>query len=102
MSSLLTTPKEFNTIIRGHWSIENNLNWCLDIVFKEDLSTKQAGNATENFSMISKVGLAILKKHTSIKNSLKRKRAKTECGIMNISKPYWAKKFKWVYPDIQV
>jgi predicted transposase YbfD/YdcC len=76
IASLLTTPKDFNKIIRGHWAIENNLHWCLDVVFKEDYSTKQAGNAAENFSMINKASLSILKNDTSTKSSLKRKRLK--------------------------
>ncbi len=76
ISSLLTTPEHFNQIIRGHWSIENNLHWCLDVVFKEDYSTKQAGNASENFSMINKAALSILKNDKTNKSSLKRKRLK--------------------------
>ena len=76
ISSLLTTAEHFNQIIRGHWSIENNLHWCLDVVFKEDLSTKQAGNAAENFSMVNKAALSILKNDTTKKSSLKRKRLK--------------------------
>jgi predicted transposase YbfD/YdcC len=81
ISSLLTTPEQFNQIIRGHWGIENNLHWCLDVVFKEDYSTKQAGNAAENFSMITKAALSILKNDKTSKSSLKRKRLK--CGWSN-------------------
>ena len=76
ITSLLTTPSHLNKIVRGHWGIENKLHWCLDVVFKEDLSTKQAGNAAENFSMVNKVCLSILKNDTSKKSSLKRKRLK--------------------------
>ena len=76
IASQLATPSYFNKIIRGHWSIENSLHWCLDVVFREDLSTKQAGNAAENFSMINKACLSILKNDTSKKTSLKRKRLK--------------------------
>lgn len=76
ISSIVKTPTEFNEIIRGHWGIENNLHWCLDVVFKEDLSTKQAGNAAENFSMINKAALSILKNDVKTKSSLKRKRLK--------------------------
>lgn len=76
ISSLSKTPAVFNEIIREHWGIENNLHWCLDVVFKEDLSTKQAGNAAENFSMINKAALSILKNDTKTKSSLKRKRLK--------------------------
>ena len=81
ISSLLATPEQFNQIVRGHWDIENSLHWCLDVVFKEDYSTKQAGNAAESFSMISKAALSILKNDKTSKSSLKRKRLK--CGWSN-------------------
>lgn len=74
ISSLSTTAKHFNEIIRGHWGIENKLHWCLDVVFKEDYSTKQAGNAAENFSLITKIALNLLKNENSKKRSLKNKR----------------------------
>ena len=69
-----TTPKYFNEIIRGHWGIENKLHRCLDVMFKEDYSTKQAGNAAENFSFITKIALNLLKNENSRKRSLKNKR----------------------------
>ena len=78
ISSLQSTPEQFNELIRSHWTIENNLHWCLDVVFKEDGSTKEAGNAAENFSMINKAALSILKNHKPSKTSLKRKRLKCE------------------------
>ena len=74
LSSLLVTPKEFNDIIRGHWGIENKLHWCLDVTFKEDYSTKQAGNAAENFSIMTKIALNLLRNENSKKRSLKNKR----------------------------
>ena len=45
-------------------------------MFKEDYSTKQAGIAAENFSMINKAALSILKNDKTNKCSLKRKRLK--------------------------
>lgn len=74
ISSLLATPEQFNQIVRGHWDIENSLHWCLDVVFKEDYSTKQAGNAAENFSVITKIALNLLKNENSKKRSIKNKR----------------------------
>ena len=32
----LTDIKEFAYAVRKHWSIENQLHWCLDVIFKED------------------------------------------------------------------
>jgi predicted transposase YbfD/YdcC len=64
----------FIEIIRGHWGIENKLHCCLDVVFKEDYSTKQAGNATENFNIITKIAINLLKNENSKKRSIKNKR----------------------------
>lgn len=74
ISSLHTSAEHFNGIIRQHWSIENKLHWSLDVIFKEDLSTKQAGNAAENFSVITKIALNLLKHNTLKKTSIKKKR----------------------------
>ncbi len=74
IASLLSSPIHFNQIIRQHWSIENKLHWSLDVTFKEDLSTKQAGNAAENFSIITKIAINLLKNNTDKKRSIKKKR----------------------------
>jgi len=74
ISSLNTTPKHLNEVIRSHWGIENKLHWSLDVTFKEDYSTKQAGNAAQNFSTITKIALNLLKTENSKKRSIKNKR----------------------------
>lgn len=74
ISSLLSDPQHFNQIIRQHWSIENQLHWSLDITFREDISTKQAGNAAENFSIITKIAVNLLKNNTTKKTSIRKKR----------------------------
>jgi predicted transposase YbfD/YdcC len=74
ISSLQLTPQQFNQIIRQHWSIENKLHWSLDVTFNEDLSTKQAGNAAENFSIITKIAINLLKNNTTKKTSIRKKR----------------------------
>lgn len=74
ISSLLSNAENFLSITRQHWGIENKLHWILDVIFKEDLSTKQAGNAAENFSIITKIALNLLKNNTSKRLSIKKKR----------------------------
>lgn len=74
ISSLGSSAEHFNQIIRQHWSIENKLHWSLDVTFKEDLSTKQAGNAAENFSIITKIAINLLKNNVIKKTSIKNKR----------------------------
>jgi predicted transposase YbfD/YdcC len=81
IASFDATPQRMNGLVRGHWSIENQLHWSLDVIFNEDKSTKQAGNAAENMSLINKCVLSILKNDKTRKGSIKRKR--NACGWDN-------------------
>ncbi len=45
ISSLNKSPEEFAALIRGHWSIENQLHWCLDVVFGEDGARARKDNS---------------------------------------------------------
>jgi predicted transposase YbfD/YdcC len=36
ISNLEYSATEFDTLIKGHWGIENGLHWSKDVVFKED------------------------------------------------------------------
>jgi transposase DDE domain len=58
--------------IRSHWAIENNLHWQLDVTFGEDVGRK-LGNTAQNFSLINKIALQIIKKD-ELKASMKAKR----------------------------
>lgn len=82
ISSAISTAQTFNEAIREHWGIENNLHWMLDVCFKEDYSTKRAGNAAANFSYVNKIALNLLyqsdEKKGSKKLSMKRKRTKAD------------------------
>jgi predicted transposase YbfD/YdcC len=70
-----------NRGIRSHWSVENNLHWSLDVTFQEDASKKRMGNQVENFNMLTKIVLSILKKDKSTKISLKNKRMKAAFDV---------------------
>ena len=73
ISSLSTSAKFLNDAVRGHWGIENNLHWALDVVFKEDASRIRTANAPENFNTLRKIALQILT-NAPDKNSLKVRR----------------------------
>jgi len=73
--SSLDANKDFNKLIRDHWAVENNLHWTLDMVFREDEQRKRANHAAENFAIVRKIGLNLLKKDVQ-KGSLKGKRLK--------------------------
>lgn len=60
--------------IRNHWGIENKLHWTLDVVFHEDADRKRSKNAAQNFSLINKVAINILKNEQSKNISIRRKR----------------------------
>lgn len=73
ISSLNANANDFNKYIRMHWGVENSLHWTLDMVFNEDYQRKRNGRAAENFALIQKIALNILKKDIS-KGSLRSKR----------------------------
>ncbi len=54
--------------IRDHWSIENLLHWQLDVSFDEDDSRK-IRNAAQNFSLVNKIVLSIIKQFKVVSNS---------------------------------
>jgi predicted transposase YbfD/YdcC len=73
ISSLAVSAKVLNDFVRGHWGIENNLHWFLDVVFKEDASRIRTANAPENFNTLRKIALEVLTKSPD-KNSVKIRR----------------------------
>ncbi len=73
VSSLVATAKRFSELVRGHWSIENQLHWMLDVTFGEDASRIHKDHSAENLSLIRKIALTLLKKDTSRKASVARK-----------------------------
>lgn len=62
--------------IRSHWFVENKLHWQLDVSFNEDKNRLRSGYAAENFSMMNKIALNLLKNEKSVKVGVKTKRLK--------------------------
>jgi predicted transposase YbfD/YdcC len=74
VSSLKYKPAQFQDIIRNHWAIENKLHWTLDVAFGEDYDRKRSENAAQNFSLINKIVLNLVKNETTCKLGIKSKR----------------------------
>jgi predicted transposase YbfD/YdcC len=74
ISSLKQDAEKQNQAIRSHWSVENNLHWSLDVVFKEDDSLKKKGNSPMNFNIITKIALTLIDREKSTKMSKNSKR----------------------------
>lgn len=63
--------------LRGHWAIENQLHWMLDVVFREDSSTVRMNHAPENLNILRKTALSLLRSTpTSKRMSTRAKLAK--------------------------
>ena len=74
LSSLPANAQELARTVRAHWSVENNLHWVLDVVFREDESRVRIGHAAENFALLRRMALSLIKKESTSKASLKGKR----------------------------
>lgn len=62
-------------LTRGHWGIENQLHWRLDVVFQEDQRRIRKGFGAENYSRLSRIALNLLKADTQWKKaSIKARR----------------------------
>jgi predicted transposase YbfD/YdcC len=73
ISSVALRQQAWAEVIRGHWGIENNLHWVLDVVFREDANRTQDVNAACNLALVRKIALSLLKK-TAGKDSMPTKR----------------------------
>jgi predicted transposase YbfD/YdcC len=73
IGSKLADADFYSQNIRGHWEIENKLHWTLNVVFQEDADRKRNKNAAQNFSLVNKVALNILKNDQTKNISIRRK-----------------------------
>ena len=56
----LTDLETFADSVRKHWSIENQLHWCLDVVFREDASRARKYNSPLNLNVLRKTALNLI------------------------------------------
>jgi predicted transposase YbfD/YdcC len=74
--SVLLPAKEFAGAVRGHWGIENNLHWQLDVSFREDECRVRTDHAPANLSVIRRFALGLLKRETECRRGIETKRLK--------------------------
>lgn len=74
ISSLTLDEKKAADAVRSHWAVENKLHWVLDVTFREDGSRIRRGHGAEVMSTLRRLTLNLLKRNTTSKASLKRKR----------------------------
>jgi predicted transposase YbfD/YdcC len=74
ISSLPAQAFRIANAIRGHWGIENQVHWVLDVAFREDEQNANAGNIAENMSMMRRIALNLLKQEKTAKCGIEIKR----------------------------
>ncbi|MEG5056148.1 MULTISPECIES: ISAs1 family transposase [unclassified Microcoleus] len=74
LSSLATNAEKIYQAIRSHWGIENSLHWTLDVTFCEDKSRIRKDHSPENFALLRRLAVNLLKQEKGFKGSLKMKR----------------------------
>ena len=65
LSSLPVDVALLARAVRGHWAVENNLHWMLDVVFGEDQSRARTGFAVANLGVARRLALNLLRQDRS-------------------------------------
>ena len=80
ISSLPGDAERMLEAVRGHWGVENSVNWVLDVVFGKDGSRVRKGNSTEIFAALRRMALNMLKRENTLKVGIAAKRKKARWG----------------------
>ena len=73
ISSAILSSEELADAARGHWAVENQLHWVLDVTMNEDACQISRGDGAENLARMRQATVNILKKEPR-KLSLRHKR----------------------------
>lgn len=76
ISSLQNEAQRHGQVIRHHWGIENKLHWQLDVSYREDECKIRKDHGAENFSILRRATLNLLKGDKKTKAGIKNKRLK--------------------------
>lgn len=74
ISSATRSADQILEATRVHWQVENQLHWILDVSFREDDCRIRKGNGAENFSILRRMALNLIKKEKTRKMGVKGKR----------------------------
>lgn len=59
-----TGASHLGELVRGHWSIENNLHWCLDVTFGDDAARVRKDHGPANLAAVKRHVLGLVKRST--------------------------------------
>ena len=60
--------------VRTHWGIENCMHWVLEVAFREDACRIRVGEAAQNFAVLRRMALNLLKSEKTTKLRVAGKR----------------------------
>jgi predicted transposase YbfD/YdcC len=61
ISSLTADAERVSHAIRAHWSVENRLHWCMDVVFNDDQMRARTGHAAHNLAALKHITLNLIR-----------------------------------------
>ncbi|WP_157379903.1 ISAs1 family transposase, partial [Burkholderia ubonensis] len=76
VSSLSPDAVRIAHAVRSHWRIENSMHWVLDVAFGEDHCRVRVENAAQNFAILRRITMNMLRRDTSTKAGIKIRRLK--------------------------
>lgn len=60
ISSRSAQASSFCEWVRGHWKIENNCHWVVDVIFQEDMALANRGHSAENLGVFRRLAMNII------------------------------------------
>lgn len=86
ISSLPAKAAALSKHVRAHWGIENSMHWVLDVAFREDDCRIRNGDAAQNFAVLRRIALNLLKNDKSTKLGIANKRLKAGWNVAYLGK----------------
>lgn len=85
ISSLPAKAALLGKTVRAHWGIENSMHLVLDVAFSEDDCRIRCGDAPQDFAILRRIALNLLKGDTKTKLGIANKRLKAGWDVAYLS-----------------